>query len=153
MQICTISIPVMEYTRPDMRNKVVNSVFGFFFFLISFVSPWIAVGVGDWKYFLIVISLPTLLIPLFYFVTFDSAEWLISKGRVDKAIDIFKKIAKMNKQVLDENTIQQFRNGCNNFVSNLPKNSKHENFFHLFKTPRLRRITILCLIKSLVFLH
>jgi hypothetical protein len=38
-------------------------------------------------------------------------------------------------------------------VSNLPKNSKHENFFHLFKTPRLRRITILCLIKSLVFLH
>jgi hypothetical protein len=121
-------------------------VYGITHSLATLLSPWLAVWVGTWKLFLLTISVPTFLIPLLYVVVCESAQWMVLKGRVDEAVKIFRKIAKINKKSLDENFVQEFKNNCQS--SNLIKSTKTESFLDLFKTPRLRRITIICLLKS-----
>ncbi len=139
-------ILVVEYLRPEKRNFGINLVFGFTQLAGTLLSPWLAVWVGTWKLFLLIISVPTFLIPLLYFVICESAQWLMLKGRIDEAVKIFRKIAKINSKSLEESYIREFKNNCQS--SNLIKGVKTESFLGLFKTPRLRRITIICLLKS-----
>jgi OCT family organic cation transporter-like MFS transporter 4/5 len=139
-------ILVVEYLQPEKRNFGINLVYGITHSLATLLSPWLAVWVGTWKLFLLTISVPTFLIPLLYFIVFESAQWMVLKGRVDEAVKIFRKISKINSKSLEENYIREFKNNCQS--SNLIKSVKKESFLDLFKTPRLRRITIICLLKS-----
>ncbi len=141
-------IIVLEYIRPSMRTFGLNVTIGIFYCLGSVVTPWVAVWVETWKLYLVAIVLPTLTVPFFYFVCFESAQWLISKGRVDEAIKNFQGIARINKKTLEDDFVQEFRNNCKNFIANSPKKVSNENMLDLFKTPRLRRLTLICFFKS-----
>jgi hypothetical protein len=139
-------ILVVEYLRPEKRNFGINLVYGITQFLATFMSPWLAVWVGTWKLFLLTISIPTILISLSYFIVCESAQWMMLKGRVDEAVKIFRKIAKINKNPLEESYIREFKNNYD--PSDSIRVVKNETFFDLFKTPRMRKITIICLLKS-----
>lgn len=136
----------MEYVRPSMRTFGLNICIGLFYCIGSFITPWIAVAVGNWKLFLIVTALPVAIVPVFYFLVEESALWLISKKDVNEAINCFKRVAKFNKKVLSEEVVEEFRAHCNDTNKLESKNSA--NLLDLFRTPRLRKSTLILFFKS-----
>jgi OCT family organic cation transporter-like MFS transporter 4/5 len=140
-------IIVMEYVRPSMRTFGLNLCIGVFYCLACMVVPWVAVWLQNWKLLLLVISVPHLSVLAFYLVVPESAQWLISKGRTNDAIQRFKWIAKINQRVLTDKQVDALRRYCS---QNLTTTNKHENFLGLLKTPKLRRKTLILIFKSMV---
>jgi OCT family organic cation transporter-like MFS transporter 4/5 len=135
----------MEYVRPSMRTFGLNLCIGVFYCLACMVVPWVAVWLQNWKLLLLVISVPHLSVLAFYLVVPESAQWLISKGRTNDAIQRFKWIAKINQRVLTDKQVDALRRYCS---QNLTTTNKHENFLGLLKTPKLRRKTLILIFKS-----
>ncbi|KAJ8982156.1 hypothetical protein NQ317_013941 [Molorchus minor] len=81
-------------------------------------------------------------------------KWLVSQGKIDKAIDILRKFEKINKANVGEDVYKRFRTTC-------IKTQKEEELdktytvLDLFRSPRLRKITtvliVLWMAISLVF--
>lgn len=136
----------MEYVRPSMRTFGLNMCIGLFYCIGSMITPWIAVAVGSWKMFLIVTSVPIVVVPFFYFCVQESALWLISKNDIDGAINCFQRVAKFNRRTLSAETIDQFRQHCHS--NNLDDKKESATLLDLFKTPRLRKSTLILFFKS-----
>lgn len=133
-----------------MRTFGLNICIGIFYCIGSMISPWIAVGVGDWKTFLLVTSLPVIVVPLMYFLVEESASWHISMNDVDAAVDCFIRVAKFNKKSLSEDDIDEFRKHTTETRNMQKRNTS--TLIGLFKTPRLRRLTLILFFKSYVAL-
>jgi MFS family permease len=143
-------ILVLEYIDPKMRTLGLNLCIGIFYCFGSVVTPWIAVCLGNWKLYLLATIIPTLVIPIFYFVVPESAEWLISKNRLDEALICYQKIAKINRRELDEKFIKDFKTVAADINAKRIKSNEKQNpsLIALFKTPRLRRLTLILFFKS-----
>lgn len=141
-------ILVMEYIAPRMRTIGLNLCIGVFYCLGSVVSPWIAVWLGNWKLYLIATVAPGLLVPLFYLIIPESAQWLIAKNKLDKALICYQKIAKFNRKELDETFIVDFRNSVEAINEKRAAEDENPSVIALFKTPRLRRLTMILFFKS-----
>lgn len=115
------------------------------------ISPWIAVAVGDWKTFLLVTSLPVIVVPLMYFLVEESALWLISMNDIDAAVNCFVRVAKFNRNQLTESDIDDFRRTIVE-TKNTEKRTT-STLIGLFKTPRLRRLTLILFFKSWVHIQ
>lgn len=88
-------IIVMEYVRPSTRTLGLNLCIGVFYCISSMLVPWTAVLLGSWQYFLLFLSVPMLTVLSFYYIVPESAQWLLSKGKLDEAISCFKRIAEV----------------------------------------------------------
>lgn len=141
MDICV----VMEYMRPSLRTLGLSICIGMFYCLGSMAAPWIAVLTGSWRGFLLATSLPLLLVPLFYLVVPESIQWLIAKQKYDKAVSCLKRVARINGKEVEESAFEEFIEECKYSQKN-QKASPH--LLHLFKTPRLRRHTLILFFKS-----
>lgn len=140
-----IFLIVMEYIKPSMRTLGLNLCIGLFYCLSCMAVPWVAVLLGNWRMFLIFISVPHLLVLGFYCLVPESAQWLISKGRTEEAIQCFRRIARINKKPVCEKTVESLRRFCSMHVSSKQTN---ESFLGLLKTPKLRRKTAILVFKS-----
>ncbi|KAH8315085.1 hypothetical protein KR059_007246 [Drosophila kikkawai] len=140
-------ILVMEYMRPSLRTLGLSICIGFFYCLGSMAAPWIAVLMGSWRDFLLVTSLPLLVVPLFYFIVPESIQWLISKQKYDQAVVCLKRVAQINGRRVEESAYEEFVEECK-FSQQNQKASPH--LLHLFKTSRLRRNTFILFFKSMV---
>lgn len=136
---------VMEYIRPSLRTMGLNLCIGLFYCLACIAVPWLAVVLKNWRYFLICISVPHLSILGFYFLVPESAQWLISNGKTDKAIRCFERIAKFNGRQLETSAVEGLKKYCSQHVN---VDTKHESFLGLLKTPKLRRKTLILIFKS-----
>ncbi|KAM7358921.1 organic cation transporter protein-like [Cochliomyia hominivorax] len=147
-------ILVLEYVGPRYRTFVANMSIAIFFTMAACMLPWIAYYLADWKLLALVTSFPLLLAVLTPLVVPESARWLVSQGRVDKAVLILKKLEKVNGKHIPPETYKNFTDSCNRLREDENKNNSY-SILDLFKTPRLRRTTILLLIiwmaVSLVF--
>lgn len=136
----------MEYIRPAKRTFGLNLCIGIFYCIGSIITPWIAVGLGTWRKFLLAAALPTLLVPTFYFFVPESALWLISNHRIDEALKCFEQVAKFNGRQLDAEDIIEFKyktlQAANNSTVGKP------SLLGLFKTPNLRRNILILFFKS-----
>lgn len=143
------SISVLEYIRPSMRTFGLNLCIGIFYCFGSMVTPWIAVWLGSWKSYLIYTSLPIAIVPFFYFILPESAQWLISKNDIEAAIVCYRRVARFNGKVLDNDTIESFRaHHRNQMLKQQNSNAKKPGLLGLFKTKRLRRNTLILFFKS-----
>lgn len=141
-------IIVMEYIKPSMRTFGLNLCIGVFYCVGSMITPWIAASLGNWKWFLLSVAVPSLLVPGFYFLIPESAQWLISKQKLDKALKSFENIARINKKTLDAEFVNEFK--MNALASQKLNEETNVNLLSLFKTPRLRRNTLILFFKSMV---
>lgn len=141
-------ILVMEYIAPRMRTVGLNLCIGVFYCIGSVVSPWIAVWLGNWQLYLIATIVPALVVPSFYFIIPESAQWLISRNKLDKALVCYQRIAKCNKIELDENFIVDFRSVVSELNGKRAAEDENPSVIALFKTPRLRRLTLILFFKS-----
>lgn len=141
-------ILAMEYIAPRMRTVGLNICIGIFYCIGSVISPWLAVWLGNWKLYLIATIAPALVVPFFYFIIPESAQWLISKNQLDKALICYQKIAKFNQKELDDNFIVEFKNVVGEINGKKTTEDKNPSVIALFKTPRLRRLTLILFFKS-----
>ncbi|XP_060516080.1 organic cation transporter protein-like isoform X2 [Cylas formicarius] len=141
-------IIVMEYIRPSMRTLGLNICIGLFYTLSCVAIPWVVALVGTWRIFLLIVSIPHLLVLLFYVLVPESAQWLISKGRIDEAVECFRRIAKINRRTVSPKTVDALKRYCEEHIPK--KTEKHENLIGLVKTPNLRRKTLILVYKSMV---
>lgn len=138
-------ILVLEYVGPKWRTFVANMSIALFFTTASCALPWIAYYLADWKTFAIVTSAPLALAILTPVLVPESARWLVSQGKIDKAIGILKKFETINKKTIDAKVYQEFSDSCVRLQEEEAANSNY-SVLDLFKTPRLRNITILLII-------
>lgn len=141
-------ILVLEYIPPDMRTLGLNLCIGVFYCVGSMVSPWIAVWLGSWKLYLLATIIPALVVPLFYFVVPESAEWLISQNKTNEALICYQRIAKINRRTLDESFVKDFKSVASEINTKREKNMRNPSLIALFKTPRLRRLMLILFFKS-----
>jgi len=66
-------------------------------------------------------------------------------GNIDKAIGMLKKFAKVNGKEVKQEVFEAFEKSCKNIIE---KDQSHNQYtvLHLFKLPRLARITVMLVI-------
>lgn len=116
-----------------------------FFTMASCALPWIAYYLSDWRMFTIVTSVPLALAVFTPWVVPESARWLVSQGKTDKAMTILKKFEKVNRTTVDPAIYKQFQASCDAIQKEEAENANY-SILDLFKTPRLRNNTILLIV-------
>jgi len=66
---------VLEYVGPTYRTLAANLSIAIFYTIGGLIVPWLAVLVGDWRLYTIVLSVPMLLGLLAYFLVPESARY------------------------------------------------------------------------------
>ncbi|XP_017864000.1 PREDICTED: carcinine transporter [Drosophila arizonae] len=141
-----IYILMLEYVGPKYRTFVANMSLAMFYSPFTMLIPWIAIYLQSWRSFALYGCIPL----AFGFVSFcclpESARWLVSRGKIDDAIDILKRVAARNKRVVPPVYWKRFRESCELFYK---EEFEGRNFtvFSIFKRPRLARYMVfMCLI-------
>ncbi|XP_071645804.1 organic cation transporter protein-like isoform X2 [Temnothorax longispinosus] len=114
-------------------------------YILACILPWIAYFLANWRLTCITISVPLALAVAAPWLVPESARWLVSQGQVEKAIGILGKFERMNGTKVPENVYQQFRETCAR-VCKEQEADKTYSVVDLFKSPRLRNVTILLII-------
>ncbi|XP_020280185.1 organic cation transporter protein [Pseudomyrmex gracilis] len=138
-------ILVLEYVGPKWRTFVANMSIALFFTFAACILPWIAYFLADWRMTCIAISVPLALAIAAPWLVPESARWLVSQNRVEKAIEILGKFERINGTKVPENVYKQFRETCARMCKE-QEADKTYSVVDLFKSPRLRNITILLII-------
>ncbi|CAL7934080.1 unnamed protein product [Xylocopa violacea] len=138
-------ILVLEYVGPKWRTFVANMSIAMFFTFAACVLPWIAYFLADWRMTCIATSVPLVLAVATPWLVPESARWLVSQGQVDKAIEILGKFEKINGTKVPDDVYVQFRETCARICKE-EEADKTYSVLDLFRSPRLRNITILFII-------
>ncbi|XP_030559463.1 organic cation transporter-like protein isoform X2 [Drosophila novamexicana] len=133
-------ILLLEYIRPSLRTICLTITVGIFYCLGAISSPWVGLLLGTWRSFLLVSSLPLILVPFFYCIVPESVEWLISRRNYNKAVASLRRVAKINGVQIEDSVYEEFIANC----KLVQQNTKIDpNLLDLFRTPRLRRIVLI----------
>lgn len=141
-------IMVLEYIKPTMRTLGLNLVVGLFYCLGLVFTPWLAVVAGNWQRYLTMTSLPILSISLFYFIVQESAQWLVTRNDLDGAIRRLRNVAKFNGKKVSDEDFNEFRKYCEK--QRTKEGEKQSNLIDMFRTPRMRKHTLILFFKSMV---
>ncbi|KAJ0182990.1 hypothetical protein K1T71_000966 [Dendrolimus kikuchii] len=139
-------ILVLEYVGPKWRTFVANMSIALFFTLAASLLPWIALWANDWRLFALGTSIPYVLAAATPWVVPESARWLVSQGKIDKALTIMKKFERINKAKIPEKVLSEFTEASLKTIKESEAESRSYSVLDLFKTPRLRRNAILLIV-------
>jgi len=114
------------------RKTFAGMVFQFSFPSGQILLAIMAYFIRDWRTFAWVVFIPTIPFLAYFFVLPESPRWLLMKKKNEKALEILKEVAKVNKKKLDEDLWSQF-------VESESKQERmnEENLFSVFKSPSL----------------
>ncbi|XP_067614339.1 organic cation transporter-like protein [Eurosta solidaginis] len=144
-------IMVFEYLSPKRRTFGLNIITAFFYCFGLMMSPWYAIWVGTWRYYLYIASLPALIVLIYPAFICESAQWLIATRRYDRAVKCLKRVAKFNGRVVEEEVFKKFVSFYEEKAAIDAKfNPNKDTFLGMFSTPRLRKFTIILLLKSMI---
>lgn len=128
----------LEYIGPRWRTVPIV-LWSASYIVFSMVCPWLAYGICNWTYLSIVTSMPLVMVVVLIKFVPESASWLLTRGRHDDAVMYLRRVAHFNKKEIPENIelkiAQNKRKGANKKVT----------FLDLFRTPRIRKHSILML--------
>ncbi|KAJ2944013.1 hypothetical protein O0L34_g8339 [Tuta absoluta] len=125
-------ILVLEYVGIQHRTWVANLAISFYFGTGCLVLPWIAWGISDWRYYSLAISVPMFFVVLAPFWVPESTRWLVSKGRIDKAVAIFKRFEKINGSKIPKDVMDDFIR-----LAKTTNEPEEQSIFTLFKSLRV----------------
>ncbi|EDV48477.1 uncharacterized protein Dere_GG23384 [Drosophila erecta] len=148
-QYVLMYILVFEYLSPQHRTFGLNIILGVFYCVGLMISPWIAMWLGNWRLYLWAASLPALGMLLFPVFLHESAEWLLTKGKFDKAVRSLRGVAKFNGREVNDSVFDEFVKHYREKLNSLQDKSS-DTFMGMLRTPRLRKFTIILLIKSMI---
>ncbi|XP_050316696.1 organic cation transporter-like protein [Bactrocera neohumeralis] len=144
-------IMVFEYLSPQKRTLGLNLITGVFYFTGLVFTPWFALWSGSWRLYLYIASVPALIVLVFPFLICESAQWLITTQRYERAVKCLKRVAKINKREVKDEVFEEF-------VAYYQKKAGDERklvatkdtFWGMFRTPRLRKFTIIMVLKDMI---
>lgn len=140
-----LRIIVLEYVGPKYRTFVANMSIAIFFTIAACLLPWIALFLSNWRMLAFATSAPLMLAIFTPWLVPESARWLVSQGKIDKAVSILHKFEKINKRNVKPEIFTAFTSSCKKIQEDEAANSNY-SIIDLFKTPRLRKITILFIV-------
>lgn len=140
---------VFEYLSPKRRTFGLNIILAFFYCFGLMTSPWLAIWIGNWRHYLWLASLPALGVLAYPLFICESAQWLLTKKRYERAVQCLKWVAKFNGRQVEDSVFDEFvkyyREKGN---EELKLTSDEDTFMGMFRTPHLRRCTLSLLLKS-----
>lgn len=116
-----------------------------FFTIATTALPWIALWIDDWRVLCIVTSAPLAIAILTPWCVPESARWLVSQDKIDKAMKILKKFEKLNGSKVSDEMYKEFTDSCKK-AQKEDEETKSYSVLDLFRTPRLRKITLLLIV-------
>lgn len=144
-------IMLFEYLDPKKRTFGLNTMTTIFYVSCLVMTPWLAIWIGNWRQYLIMASVPTLMVLLYPVFLCESAQWLITKNNLEGAVRCLKHVARFNKRTVSDDVYREFVLYHEVKLAEERKlNSTKDTFLGLFRTPRLRKFTIILLIKSMI---
>ncbi|XP_034486603.1 organic cation transporter protein-like isoform X2 [Drosophila innubila] len=144
-------ILVFEYLSPKRRTFGLNIILAFFYCFGLVTSPWAAIWIGNWRHYLWLASLPALGVLAYPLLICESAQWLLTKKKYDRAVQCLKWVAKFNGRQVEDSVFAEFIKHYREKVNEEQKLTTHEDtFMGMFRTPRLRRFTFTLIIKSVI---
>ncbi|XP_014600495.1 PREDICTED: organic cation transporter protein-like [Polistes canadensis] len=138
-------IIVIEYVGPRYRTLFANMSFGIYFAAAAGLLPWIAYWIADWRILSIVTAFPMIVAFIAPWIVPESTRWYIMTGKPDKAFEMLKKFAKVNKKILQPQILETFEKSCKN-AAEMDSAHRQHTVLDLFKLPRLACITIVLII-------
>uniref|UniRef100_A0A0K8WDX1 Organic cation transporter-like protein n=1 Tax=Bactrocera latifrons TaxID=174628 RepID=A0A0K8WDX1_BACLA len=143
-------IMVFEYLSPQKRTLGLNLITGVFYFIGLALSPWYALWSGSWRNYLYIASVPALIAVTYPFVICESAQWLITTQRYERAVKCLKRVAKINKRDVKDEVFEEFVAYYQEKVADERKlKITKDTFWGMFRTPRLRKFTTIMVLKSM----
>lgn len=141
--------PVFEYLSPKRRTFGLNIILAFFYCFGLMTSPWLAIWIGNWRHYLWLASLPALGVLAYPLLICESAQWLLTKKRYERAVQCLKWVARFNGQRVEDSVFDAFVKYYREKVNEeLKLTSDEDTFMGMFRTPHLRRCTLSLLLKS-----
>ncbi|XP_054008856.1 organic cation transporter protein-like [Hylaeus anthracinus] len=134
-------ILVLEYVGPRWRSFTANMSYGIFFTVGGVCLPWMAHGIANWRSFSLLTSIPLASVVLAPFFLPESVRWLISTGKIEKALKIITRIEKINDSEIPDEVYKEFLDDCIETADTLA--AEDHTVFDLFKTTRLRKMMLL----------
>lgn len=116
-----------------------------FFTIAACMLPWIAIFLKNWQLLTLVTSAPLALSLFTPWLVPESARWLVSQGKIEKAVRILRKFEKINRTEVKPEIYDQFQRSCAQLQKQEAANRNYSTL-DLFKTPRLRQITVLFIV-------
>ncbi|XP_062129353.1 organic anion transporter 3 isoform X2 [Drosophila sulfurigaster albostrigata] len=153
---CCIPVYVlmMECLPSKYRPAVTNFSLTICFLPAACLLPWIALWCNNWRLLAIVTSAPLVICLLMYFCLQESPRWLISIGKMAKAMKIIEYIAKVNGKEISKELMTTFEKCCI-LAYNEEKQWKQYTLLDLFRSYRMCFITldlvIIWMITALVY--
>ncbi|XP_065372058.1 organic cation transporter-like protein [Calliphora vicina] len=143
-------ILAFEYLDPKKRTFGLNIITATFYCTGCIFSPWFALWVKSWRYYLLIASLPVLLVFVYPLATCESASWLLTREKYDRAVKCLKRVAKFNGRQVEEKVFDEFVEYYKQKAIEEQKIKNDDTFWGMFRTPRLRKFTIILLVKSVI---
>ncbi|XP_072014083.1 organic cation transporter protein-like [Amphiura filiformis] len=138
MMVFIIGTEFVGTSKRVIPGILIAIQFGVGYMILSVLAYFIR----DWRHLQLVISLPILLFFLLGLIMHESARWLITHGKYDRAEKIIRKAAEVNKV-----TIPQELLNISNTKDHDEAHGKTYGYtqLDLFRTPKLRMKTLIIL--------
>ncbi|KAL2098851.1 hypothetical protein ACEWY4_005331 [Coilia grayii] len=101
------------------------------------ILPCLAYYIQSWRTLQLVMTIPTFLFLVYYWLVPESPRWLISQRRIQEAMGIVESIAKCNNRSLPDNLIEA------DPLTEKQEDLNPPSFKDLFRTPNMRRNTVI----------
>ncbi|GMR52886.1 hypothetical protein PMAYCL1PPCAC_23081, partial [Pristionchus mayeri] len=126
-----------------MSGRIFSGLMISMFFALAMVLLGVlAMLVRQWRQLTFWCNAPFAALFLYHFFLPESPRWLVSIGRFDEAKKTLKKIAELNKRDVNvDDLVHQLRSSRRSSVQ--AEDVNRHNVFDLFRTPNLRKKTIL----------
>jgi len=142
-------ILTLEYVDESKRTLVGNLGLAVFLTISGVYQPWLIKYVRDWRIFSWIIFGQMIIVLAVPWVMPESSRWLQSRGKAERAVEVMKKIAKINKKEVSEEEYDFFRSLCEKEAAAQAEGRK-AGFTDLFKHHNIRKITILTVILFMI---
>ncbi|XP_057338281.1 organic cation transporter protein [Microplitis mediator] len=136
----------LEMVGPKKRS-VAGVGCQLFFTLGYILTAGFAYYIRDWRYLQIAITLPSFAFLVYWWFIPESARWLLTKGKDEEAKELLQRAAKENGIEIPRDTLDCLLHESNG--DNVLVNSQ-ASLFDLFRTPNLRRKSLLLFFNWLV---
>ncbi|XP_006882203.1 PREDICTED: solute carrier family 22 member 7 [Elephantulus edwardii] len=140
----TIIVMPLEMEWLDVEHRTVAGVLSSIFWsggvmLLALVGYMIR----DWRWLLLAVSLPCVPGILSLWWVPESARWLLTQGRVDEAQRYLLRCARLNGRTVSEDSLSQ---EALIKVAAGEQEHRRPSYLDLFRTPRLRHISLCCMV-------
>ncbi|XP_078661842.1 organic cation transporter protein-like [Branchiostoma floridae x Branchiostoma belcheri] len=137
----TAFVLASELVSPDHRTLI--SMFLTMFFGIGGVTlALVAYLIRYWEWLQLAISLPNVLfIMVYWWVINESPRWLLANNQKVRAVEIFRKVADVNKKAIPEGLFEEDGETDADKTNGQPK-SRH-SILDLVRTPNVRRKSLI----------